>query len=79
MKTRIKNYLIHFLGGYTKEEYKIPSLKTYTNAHNKGYEEGFAIGKKWLANVLNQISDNNNGCSKQEWIDLIYSEIQKYR
>lgn len=79
MINKIKTYLIHFLGGYTKEEYKIQSLKTHNNVHHKGYEEGFAIGKKWLATVLNQISDNNNGCSKQEWIDLIYSEIQKYR
>lgn len=71
MIDKIKTYLIHFLGGYTKEEYNDIRINCY--------EEGYDRGKKCLARVLNKISDNNNGCSKQEWIDIIYSEIQKYR
>ena len=70
--TQIK--LIHILGGYTKDEYKIQSIdKTYDN----GFKYGFKSGTRYLATQLEHIAIQNYGCSKQDWIDKIYSKIQE--
>ena len=65
--------LIHILGGYTKEEYKIQT----TNIANKYNKLGFRRGIIYLARQLENIAAQNYGCSKQEWIDKIYSNIQE--
>lgn len=69
----IQNKLIHSLGGYTRMEYLISSANWY----RKGYNDGFNNGIKQVAEELNNISTQNYGCSKQEWIDKIYSKIQE--
>ena len=70
--TQIK--LIHILGGYTKDDYRIPSIdKTYDN----GFKHGFECGIRYLATQLEHIAIQNYGCSKQDWIDKIYSKIQE--
>lgn len=69
----IQNKLIHSLGGYTKTE----CILFYFDWYNKGYNHGFNNGIKQVAKELNNISTQNYGCSKQEWIDKIYSKIQE--
>ena len=70
--TQIK--LIHLFVGYTKDEYRILSIyKTYYN----GFKYGFKSGTKYLATQLEHIAIQNYGCSKQDWIDKIYSKIQE--
>ena len=69
--TQIK--LIHILGGYTKEEYNIQT----TNIANKYHNLGFKRGIRYLAKQLEHITIQNYGCSKQDWIDKIYSKIQE--
>ena len=70
--TQIK--LIHLLGGYTKDDYRISSIdKAYYN----GFKYGFKSGTKYLAKQLEHIAIQNYGCSKQDWIDRIYSKIQE--
>ena len=69
--TQIK--LIHLLGGYTKEEYNIQT----TNIANKYHNLGFKRGIRYLAKQLEHITIQNYGCSKQDWIDKIYSKIQE--
>lgn len=65
--------LIHILGGYTKEEYKIQTA----NIANKYDKLGFKRGIIYLAIQLEYIAIQNYGCSKQEWIDKIYSKIKE--
>ena len=65
--------LIHILGGYTKEKYNIQT----TNIANKYHNLGFKRGIIYLAIQLENIAIQNYGCSKQEWIDKIYSKIQE--
>lgn len=65
--------LIHILGGYTKEEYNIQT----TNIANKYHNLGFKRGIIYLAIQLENIAIQNYGCSKQEWIDKIYSKIKE--
>ena len=66
--------LIHLLGGYTKDDYRISSIdKTYDN----GFKHGFESGTRYLAAQLEHIAVQNYGCSKQDWIDKIYSKIQE--
>ena len=69
--TQIK--LIHILDGYTKEEYNIQT----TNIANKYHNLGFKRGIIYLATQLEYIAVKNYGCSKQEWINKIYSKIQE--
>ena len=64
--------LIHILGGYTKDEYKASSIKTCEN----DVKYGFKLGIRYLAIQLEHIAIQNYGCSKQDWIDKIYSKIQ---
>ena len=73
--TQIK--LIHLLGGYTKDEYRILSSTVHNKAYANGSKYGFECGIKYLANHLEQIAIQNYGCSKQDWIDKIYSKIQE--
>ena len=65
--------LIHILGGYTKEEYKIQT----TNIANKYINSEFKRGIIYLARQLENIAIQNYGCSKQEWINKIYSKIKE--
>ena len=64
--------LIHILGGYTKDEYKTASIK----ACEEDVKHGVKLGIKYLATQLEHIAVQNYGCSKQDWIDKIYSKIQ---
>lgn len=64
--------LIHILGGYTKDEYKTASIK----AREEDIKREFKSGIKYLATQLEHIAIQNYGCSKQDWIDKIYSKIQ---
>ena len=73
--TQIK--LIHLLGGYTKEEYKININNKRHKYIKLGIKDGFNIGIRYLANQLECIAVQNYGCSKQEWIDKIYTKIQE--
>ena len=47
--------------------------KTYDN----GFKYGIALGIRYLAIQLKNIAIQNYGCSKQDWIDKIYSKIQE--
>lgn len=78
MIERIKTYLIHFLGGYTKKEYEIPSIKVHNKSYESGSKYGFDLGVRWLATQLEHIAIQNYGCSKQEWIDKIYNKIKEH-
>ena len=73
--TQIK--LIHLLGGCTKDEYRIYSNNVHNKAYENGAKSGFEFGIKYLANQLEHIAIQNYGCSKQEWIDKIYSKIKE--
>lgn len=64
--------LIHILGGYTKDEYKTASI----TAREEDVKRGFKSGIKHLATQLEHIAIQNYGCSKQDWINKIYSKIQ---
>ena len=70
--TQIK--LIHLLGGYTKDDYRISSID---KTHYNGFKYGFESGTRYLATQLKHIAVQNYGCSKQDWIDKIYSKIQE--
>ena len=69
--------LIHLLGSYTKDEYRIYSNNVHNKAYKNGAKDGFEFGIKYLANQLEHIAIQNYGCSKQDWIDKIYSKIQE--
>lgn len=74
MLKTIQIKLIHLLGGYTKDDYRISSIdKTYDNS----FKHGFELGTLYLATQLEHIAVQNYGCSKQDWIDKIYSKIQE--
>lgn len=73
--TQIK--LIHLLGGYTKDEYRILSSTVHNKAYENGVKYGFDCGIRYLAKQLKHITIQNYGCSKQDWIDKIYSKIQE--
>ena len=73
--TQIK--LIHFLGGCTKDEYRIYSSNVHNKAYENGAKYGFECGIRYLAKQLEYIAIQNYGCSKQDWIDKIYSKIQE--
>ena len=73
--TQIK--LIHLLGGYTKDEYRILSSTVHNKTYEKGVKYGFECGIRYLAKQLEYIAIQNYGCSKQDWIDKIYSKIQE--
>lgn len=75
----IQNKLIHILGGYTKEEYETYCTEFNKRMYNKGEKSGFKLGIKYLATQLEHIAVQNYGCSKQDWIDKIYSKIQDAR
>ena len=72
--------LIHILGGYTKGEYRIPSLKTFSSGYEKGnktgYELGFHQGGLVVITRLMQTVINSYGYDKQTWIDTVYSDIE---
>lgn len=72
--------LIHSLGGYTKAEYRIPSLKTFNSGYEKGnktgYDLGFYNGGLIIITRLMQTVINSYGCDKQTWIDTVYSDIK---
>lgn len=74
MLKTIQIKLIHLLGGYTKYDYRIYSI--YAKIHNYTIKKGFNLGIIYLAKQLEHIAIQNYGCSKQEWIDKIYSKIQ---
>ena len=59
----MQSKLIHILGGYTKHEYVIQGCTNFIN--------GKLVRNEELKSVMKQI----NGCSKQEWIDIIYNEV----
>lgn len=42
----------------------------------KDVKYGFKLGIRYLAVQLEHIAIQNYGCSKQNWIDKIYSKIQ---
>ena len=73
--TQIK--LIHILGGYTKDDYRILSSTIHNKAYENGVKYGFECGIRYLAKQLEYITIQNYGCSKQDWIDKIYSKIQE--
>lgn len=73
--TQIK--LIHLLGGYTKDEYRILSSTVHNKVYENGVKYGFECGIRYLAKQLEHITIQNYGCSKQDWIDKIYSKIQE--
>ena len=75
--TQIK--LIHLLGSYTKNEYRTLSSAVHNKAYENGAKYGFECGIKYLATQLEHIAVQNYGCSKQDWIDKIYSKIQEAR
>ena len=77
MQKTIQTKLIHLLGGYTKDDYKVYSIETYGKILNNSVKEGFKLGNIYLAKQLEDITIQNYGCSKQEWIDKIYSKIQE--
>lgn len=68
--------LIHILGGYTKDEYKTAAIKAYNKTSEKDVKYGVKLGIRYLAIQLEHIVVQNYGCSKQDWIDKIYSKIQ---
>ena len=76
--TQIK--LIHFLGGYTKDEYRILSLKIFSSGYKKDnktrYDLGFRQGALTVITRLMQTVINSYGCDKQTWIDTVYSDIK---
>ena len=73
--TQIK--LIHLLGSYTKDEYRIYSSTVHNKTYDNGFKHGFESGTLCLAIQLEHIAVQNYGCSKQDWIDKIYSKIQE--
>ena len=73
MLKTIQNKLIHSLGGYTRTD----CLLSSTNLYRKAYNDGFNNGIKQVAEELNNIARQHYGCSRQEWIDKIYSKIQE--
>lgn len=77
MQKTIQTKLIHLLGGYTKEEVEISYRTIHDEIFNHGWKHCFISGVKYLAMQLEQIAIQNYGCSKQEWIDKIYSKIQE--
>lgn len=76
--TQIK--LIHILGSYTKEEYRILYLKRFSSSYEKdnkiGYSLGFHQGGLTVITRLMQTVINSYGCDKQTWIDTVYSDIE---
>ena len=76
--TQIK--LIHSLGGYTKDEYKISSIKTFNTDYEKDnkteYDLGFHKGGLIVITRLMQTVINSYGYDKQTWIDIVYSDIK---
>ena len=74
MLKTIQIKLLRILDRYTQDDYIIPSIdKTYYS----GFKYGFKSGTKYLATQLEHIAIQNYGCSKQDWIDKIYSKIQE--
>ena len=73
MLKNIQIKLIHILRGYTKEEYKIQTV----NIANKYGELEFRRDIIYLTTQLEYIAIKNYGCSKQEWINKIYSKLQE--
>ena len=63
MQKTIQNKLIHILGGYTKSEYVIQGCTNFIN--------GKLVRNEELKSLMKLI----DGCSAQEWIDIIYNEI----
>lgn len=70
-----KNYCIIKLGGYTKEQYSIPSLSTY----RKGCNNGYKLGKQYIIYELDRVINNSYGVSKQEWIDNVYNKLNELK
>ena len=77
MLKTIQIKLIHILGGYTKEECKIHFSSINDKGYYNGFKYGFEVGIRHLAIQLEHIAIQNYGCSKQDWIDKIYSKIQE--
>ena len=65
MLKTIQIKLIHILGGYTEEEY------------NTSFNDGYYIASKQITDTLKALTIVYYGCSKQEWINKIYSKIQE--
>ena len=77
MLKTIQIKLIHLLGGCTKDEYKTYYIEFNKRIYNEGANYGLELGIKYLATQLEHIAIQNYGCSKQDWIDKIYSKIQE--
>lgn len=77
MLKTIQIKLIHLLSGYTKDEYRILSSTVHNKAYENGVKYGFECGIIYLSKQLEHIAIQNYGCSKQDWIDKIYSKIQE--
>lgn len=77
MLKTIQIKLIHSLGGCTKDEYKTYYIEFNKRIYNEGANYGLELGIKYLATQLEHIAIQNYGCSKQDWIDKIYSKIQE--
>ena len=80
MRKTIQIKLIHILDGYTKDEYKISSIKTFNTGYEKDnkteYDLGFHKGGLIVITQLMQTVINSYGCDKQTWIDTVYSDIE---
>lgn len=59
----MQSKLIHLLGGYTKRDCDLLCRINFVN------------GKFARTIELRTLMKQINGCSKQEWIDIIYNEI----
>ena len=61
---KIKNYIIHLLGGYTEEEV------------SRRQSENFERGKKMFAIEAKYYLDHLNGTPADEWCKLAYEYIK---
>lgn len=87
---KIKDIIIHWLGGHTETEY----LRESQNAFDKGYTDGFDIGsrtaqesfergywygKKGIYDSLMKKADKLYGCPADDWCKEMYSFITSIR
>uniref|UniRef100_A0AAU8MJZ5 Uncharacterized protein n=1 Tax=Geladintestivirus 6 TaxID=3233138 RepID=A0AAU8MJZ5_9CAUD len=76
--TQIK--LIHSLGGYTKDEYRMLFIKTSISSFDKGHNQGYSVGNhngcKIIITRLMRTAIDNYGRDKQSWIDAVYSDME---
>uniref|UniRef100_A0AAU8MHN0 Uncharacterized protein n=1 Tax=Geladintestivirus 5 TaxID=3233137 RepID=A0AAU8MHN0_9CAUD len=80
MLKTIQIKLIHNLGGYTKDEYRISAIKTAITCFDKWYNQVYFLGNhnggKIVITQLMQTAIDNYGRDKQSWIDAVYSDIE---